>query len=281
MPEKNFRERLNDEMSRFAQIYEELQEDYISKHEKPDGQPNHLLLGVKADAWKWLFVTPIQVSEPEVYGGNALRSDLRKALNDTVEQFKLNELRLAPLGTTSGQIWDDLKDNVLSRRDLEFLYKMPIPDQISKAGYYVTREKVLGSDPFFWRTLLEIFCRVFTAKPNRPLEWLTRRKISLGCDLWSIWQSHFKDGGFSNQKALVFLRRNYRKKYHDSGKWKVGIKAVNDLMRKCGPMDDDFLWRLKALDPQLFITEFEKHFFGKTPTNLEDLLSILKRKRRF
>ncbi|MGY3341243.1 hypothetical protein ACVWZ4_007431 [Bradyrhizobium sp. USDA 4472] len=59
-------------------------------------------------------------------------------------------------------------------------------------------------DPFFWRTLLEIFCRTYIAACGRPPEWSKERKVALGFDLIQIWEEHFKQkemepkGGFED-----------------------------------------------------------------------------------
>jgi hypothetical protein len=305
MGDKTFRDKVGEEMKSFARIYADFQADYNAKWKKahglkPSDDPETAIFKYRmSDRWTYLFAAPIEAidpkqavlddspwieededtHEPKIIAGLRQDDTLRETVLETVKELKLNELRLGGVDTDDYRINIALSDGILTEDDLESLYEMSVPDQLSKLGFEVNRQRVDGSDPFFWRTLLEIFCRAYLAPKGRPLEWSTERNVSLAFDLIEIGARFFKEKKWSNEEALKILRQRepYKSKYSEGAKWKISLNAVKTVMQKIGPIDDQALKRLKELDEHKFLEELDRRYFKKSPKNLKDLLDVLER----
>jgi hypothetical protein len=215
----------------------------------------------------------------ELVFGLFLDRSLSQNVLDTVRRLRLNALRLGGIATNDWRVSRALNLGLLSVDDLEPLY--------SKSASYsdgkrIERPRVDGGDPFFWRTLLEVFCRAFLAETGRPKEWPAKRIVSLAFDLVEIDHKYFKDSERSNRKLFKKLREHepYMSKYWDSdrGKWKVSLDAVNKLMKDIKPKDDivRVLERVKIDHETQFFAEVDKRFPSRRkPKNLAELNKIL------
>jgi hypothetical protein len=300
--------------SSFAKIYAELQVDYQANRKKAHGHkfiddPDARIGYRISDPWTYLFVAPIESDqtnsiplEKDQSETAALKAELgrstdtqfehtlekidlyldgslRKAALETVKSLKLNEHRLGGISTNDGRISYALDEGILTMDDLEPFYRMSVPDQLSKMGRYVIRPRVDGTDPFFWRTLLEVFCRTYNAAAGRREEWSTERYVSLAFDLVAIKEQFFKGTRWSNRAALNKLRitEPYRTKYLEGKRWKISLDAVNGVVRKIGPMDDTLkvLARIKKAYKESFFREYEERDRHKSPKNLKSLNEVL------
>ena len=92
----------------------------------------------------------------------------------------------------------------------------PRKDQRSLEMGPVTRAKPDRGDPFFWRALLEIFCRAYIASRGRR-PWPLTRKVDLAFDLDEIRRT-LPNGNWNKDDVLEVLRNKepYKTKYPPS-----------------------------------------------------------------
>jgi hypothetical protein len=257
MTEKSWRAKIDERMKSFGRLYREFKEDYEKNNEY--GNP-----------WNYLFATIPFVS--------AARDDTSKkvAVFDTLSRLKLNELPLGAIAYTSPQLGLAIDLGKLNVDDLALIYKMPEAKQRSLLGHSVHRFRADSSDPFFWRTLLEIFCRAYVATGGRTPEWTTERTVSLAFDLIEIGEKHLKDN-WSNREALAILKREepYRSKYIKKGKSKLNLKQIDRVMDEIGPLDGDAMTRVKKLYQGAFFEEVDDRFLRASPKTPQDIAEIL------
>lgn len=301
MVEKNYIERVREAADDFSQIYAELYADYEAKfkkayYKKPADDPDAAIKYEIADAWMFLFGAPIESLSSRsrssiIEGGKStqtmgaetsdakglfLDDSLNRAVLLTVRNLKLHEKRLGGFVTNDVGVTRAIDGGKINIEDLEHLYKNPITDQLKINDSFVSRPKVDGSDPFFWRALLEIFCRAYNAPSGRPGEWSNERKFSLAFDLIEIWQTHFKNQKWSKKSALKELRKDkkYKDKYFEKGRWKVGLSVVSEVAKWVEPMNDRPIVKLAKRDPDLFSAEVDARQ-RVSIKNVGDLLKVI------
>jgi hypothetical protein len=224
--------------------------------------------------------TPRAPIPSELAFGLFLDQSLSQNVLDTVRRLKLNEKRLGGIATDDWRVSRALNLGLLSVDDLEPLYSGSASQRLE--GKRVNRPKVDGGDPFFWRALLEVFCRAFLAETGRPKEWPAKRIVSLAFDLVEIDQKYFKESERSNRGLFKKLREHepYKSEYWDAdkAKWKVSLDAVNKLMKDIKPKDNILrvLERVKLDHETEFFAETDKRFPSKRrPKTLMELNQIL------
>ena len=243
MSDKSFRDRIREEIPEFPDIYAEFYEDFKARAAE----------GKVENVWHHLFAVPfngLELDEPE---RDAARQKLKvkhkhQAVLDAICELGLHELQLGALCFINREAY--LK--VSAVLDTGLL----TPDDIvqpSGKGFkqfegLAQRMKPDPSDPFFWRSLLEILCRALVAKRGRK-PWPLHRTIDLAFDLFEIQQA-LPDKRWSVKAAKQALKKApYYAKYSEE----VGEERIQDIIDLIGPMDEEGIFvRLRNLFPDTF-----------------------------
>jgi hypothetical protein len=184
MSNKSFRDRIREEVPEFPDIYAEFYEDFKARAAD----------GLVENVWHHLFAVPfngVELNESDEKDAARLKLKVKhkhQAVLEAINDLGLHELQLGAL--TFNNIEDYLK--VSAVLDTGLL----TPDDIvqpSGKGFkqfdgLAQRKKADPSDPFFWRSLLEILCRALVAKRGRK-PWPLNRTIDLAFDLDEIRQT--------------------------------------------------------------------------------------------
>jgi hypothetical protein len=212
MSDKTFRVRIKEEASDFASIYAGHLAAYKARlAANVNGTPG---------PWQSTFDIPFESSikrylaqHPEEKG-DFKPSSMHDAVIDTIHELGLEELHLGAIKYSDFRITVALELGLLTVDDLAPLYVLPEKDQRSLEMGPVTRNKPDRSDPFFWRTLLEIFCRAYIASRGRR-PWTLTDKIDLAFDLDEIRREVF-DGRWDKDAVLKVLATKdpYKKSTH-------------------------------------------------------------------
>ncbi|MCK1297527.1 hypothetical protein IVB33_30275 [Bradyrhizobium sp. 24] len=268
MTDKTFKQRVMEEAESFAQIYEYFREDLEAWQAEK---------GLMDNDWAHLFAVPLhgsEANEPE---------ERKKARREWKVLHKHDAAREAvqQLGeaTRVGQIV--IKDTRVSTA-LEMGYLTPndiTPTPLEGFGgaeRLAKRLKPEHDDPIFWRTLLEVFCRAFTAARGRS-PWPLSRMIELAFDLNDIrngdpdkrWTVHDFCEVLRKDKEYVRVYGNHSSAAGQSG---VGEDRVKQILKLIGPMDDGALRRLRDLFPDEFYKGSDRHLRRKILKGSEDHL---------
>jgi hypothetical protein len=184
MTEKTFKQRVKEEAVHFAEIYAAFKEDLEEKS----------LQGVVQTNWLHLFAVPIDGlllhERPDDNARRALGVPHRHdAVLKAVQQLCVHELRLGALEIKDFGITPALDARLLTPDDIV----PPSPRPPGPFERLAGRQKPDDSDPIFWRTLLEIFCRAFVASQGEK-PWALSRWIDLAFDLDEIRSSSARQG---------------------------------------------------------------------------------------
>ncbi|MGJ4902329.1 hypothetical protein ACQR0V_12220 [Bradyrhizobium sp. HKCCYLS2058] len=285
MGDKTFSGKVREHAADFAQIYEDFWANYKrSCKAREDSNTDSDLSG---DPWRYLFEAPIlKRSELSLPHKPATHSDtrdsiaglfmdplLQAAVIETAKRLGLADQRVGGIETNDPRIGLAIDLGMLTYDDLEPLYRIPKAKQLAHGKYYVTRHLADGTDPFVWRTLLEVLCRTFLALPG-PRQWPAKRTLQLGFDLLKINAEFKKEGKrFSIDKAYKKLnseRGSYKTKYPDG----VGRERIEKLLKDVGPMNKDFFRGLKRAFGKEFSEEFDR-FLRPRPKTLKEIEQAL------
>jgi hypothetical protein len=201
------------------------------------------------------------------------------AVIQTIQRLGLDELYINGYTTHDARIPRAIKRGLLTVDDLAPLYKMPADKQKALGMGPMTRFKPDNGEPFFWRTLVEIFCRAYVAA-HGPRPWSLEQKIELALDLDQIRRE--KLGGKWDQKRALGILKNdepYRTKYPSPNphvknpKGGVGDNRIRSIIKELtGPLDNRALARVKKKHGALYLDVRKQWEAKKTrPVNLDEI----------
>jgi hypothetical protein len=271
MSDKTFKQRVLEEAKAFAEIYEHFREDLEAWRNENGPMDND---------WDHLFAVPLNGAEAkEPADRKAARLEWKvphkhDAVREAVDQLG-DLMRVGPIVINDQRTSTALEMGLLTPNDIA-----PSP----KEGFVgverlARRLKPEYDDPIFWRALLEILCRAFTASKGRP-PWPVNKLIVLAFDLdairrddpnksWTI--SDFQKVLGTNKKYLNFCPKNASA----ADQVGVGEELIKRIVKLIGPMDDGALGRLKKLFPKEFDEGFDQYLRRGTLEDSEDHLATL------
>ena len=244
MTEKTLRQRVKEEAVHFAEIYADFKEDLKEKSYQ----------GVVESNWLHLFGVPFDglllYESATDQARHALNLPHRHdAVLKAIQKLGVHKLRLGALVIGDDRITPALEAGLLTPDDIV----PPVSEPGGELERLARRLKPDHSDPIFYRTLLEIFCRAFVASSG-PKPWTLPQWIELAIDLDEI-RSGLRNARWNKDAALKVLQGSepYVKKYprsdNQAGVGEDRVQKITDLI---GPMDDEALDRLKKLFPDEF-----------------------------
>ncbi len=272
--QKTLRQRVDEEIPNFTRIYASYVAVYESKAK--DSGPD--------DPWSYAFDIPYE-SEATLYPADP--SERHDVVVKTVCEMGLDECRLGGTIIKDDRINKALDFGYLTLEDLAPLYSLPLADQeVHKMGPMI-RFKLDRRDPFFWRTLLELFCRAYNSRG--PSEWPLAKKIDFALDLHEIWQKKL-DLTWRPGRVLEILRNDepYKSKYPETGRGDkkragIGPDRIQDIIDWIGPINEETLERLKAKNEAVYFEVTDKRWAERrwpgremnSPLTLEEISEIL------
>jgi hypothetical protein len=280
MGNKSFRERIEEEISNFPAIYAE----FVEAHNRyVDRNMEEGLL----NSWAHTFEVPFENSvkqhlaeNPEALAKEFPSYSKHATVIATIQELRLHELRLGAISYADPRITVALELGLLDVDDLAPLYLLSEEEQRSLGMGPIRRAEADRSDPFFWRTMLEIFCRAYIASRGRR-PWPLTRKIDLAFDLDEIRQTLPNERW--NKKAVLKVLRDkepYKTKYppSDSAAASAGVgeDRIQEITGWIGPMDDGAMERLKTLHEDLFFKVSDKRWADqRRPRDLDGIKEVL------
>jgi hypothetical protein len=264
MGDKSFRVRIKEEATNFATIYADFVEAHKRYVDSTGNQEGTL------NAWYHAFEVPFESSvKAHLAKHPEEKKDFKLSRHDavvgTIQALELDELHLGGLTHTDPRISMAIEFGLLKTDDLAVLSE---EDKRSLGIGKLILGKPDRGDPFFWRTLLEIFCRAYIASRGRP-PWTLALKIELAFDLDEIRKTK-PDQKWKTEDFLKALRKEpYKSKYPSSvsvaGRGGVGEDRVREIVNWMHPMDDDALERLKEKYETAFFEVADKREAGRPP----------------
>lgn len=270
MSDKTFKQRVFEEAASFAEIYEYFREDLEA------WQHEHSSVG---SDWQHLFAVPLNGTEAhEPADRKAARIEWKvphkhDAVRKTADQ--LGELmRVGPIVTND--------DRISTALDMEFLFPNDIApgsgNGLAGVGNLAHRLKPENDDPVFWRALMEVLCRAFTASKGQP-PWSLQQMIELAFDMDDIRRGtptkQLKVSDYhqalQDQDYIAIYSRNASATEHA----RVGKDRIKQVMKLIGPMDKRALSRLKAIFPEEFEKGAERHLRRKMLKGSSDHIAAL------
>jgi hypothetical protein len=249
----SFKQRVRVEARLFPKLYADFLEDYKSKSEE----------GVVQSVWLHLFGVPFNGFVLDEKPSDDARRSLKAphkhdAVARVIHELGINELRLGALEIKDTRVLAALESGLLTEDDLV----PPSGNQPWEFERLVTRQKPDHSDPIFWRTLLEIFCRAFISSQG-PGPWPLTKTIELAFDLDEIRRT-LPNARWNADAARKALRKKpYITKYQGSNSkgGAVGEDRIRPITKLIGPMNDEALARLEAIFPEAFykVAEAKSH----------------------
>jgi hypothetical protein len=176
MNDKTFKERVEKEAAHFPEIYADFYEDFEARRKD----------GLVESVWLHLFGVPFNGYVLDEQPNDDARQKLKvphkhDAVMKAIQALGVHDLRLGALEIKDLRVSAALEGGLLTPDDL-------VPPSSEHPGEFerlAQRRKPDHSDPFFWRALLEIFCRALVApKGRRP--WPLIRTIDLAFDMDEI-----------------------------------------------------------------------------------------------
>jgi hypothetical protein len=280
MGDKTFRDRIEEEVCDFAPIYASYLAAYKARVEARHAENEQGCFS----GWDHAFAIPFDSSTKRYLAehpeeeNDFKSSSMHDAVIATIHELGLEELRLGAISGGDPRINLALDLGLLTVDDLAPLYVLPNEDQRSLGMGPITRAKPERDDPFFYRTLLEIFCRAYIASRGRR-PWPLARKIDLAFDLDDIRRT-LPDKKWNKKAVLKILREKdpYKSKYPGSSsatpKAGVGEDRVQEITDMIGPMDDYALERLKTIYEAVFF-EVADERLQRRPSNLDEIKKAL------
>lgn len=237
---KTFEQRFEEEMSLFEATYREIEKSIVS-----EGHP-------------WISAFDIifedgevelqkQPDEPAWKNGESIRNVIR--------HYHLHESRTRTAKFES--------------RSEYFLHQMGL----TKHDLTSQCLKVDRSDPLFWRTLLEIFCKCLVTGPGRSKYWTRKRIIELALDAEEVCLSIGKD---TASAIALYMSKNepYKSRFAEHNKKNGnGIRsALGRVKGIAGSFGQGFFERLVKAEPHLVVEVIEERIlasrvFEPRPTN--------------
>jgi hypothetical protein len=247
MSDKTFKERVREEIANFPAIYADFKEEYKAGSEE----------GLDESVWLHLFGVPFdgRDDQPNDHAKRALGARHRHdAVKKAVQELGVSELRLGKLVIKNYEAWPAgllIEQGILTPDDVV----PPSGEHHSGFGIDFDRAKPDHRDPFFWRALLEVFCRAFVASRGRR-PWPLIQIVDLAFDLDDIRRNLPKQR-WNKKKVMEALRKEpYITKYPEStsaaGSADVGEDRIQQITDVIGPMNDQALANLKKFFPEEF-----------------------------
>ncbi|EKS29876.1 hypothetical protein [Afipia felis] len=225
MVDKPFKEKLEEEVENFQEIYEQFDRRLKDLFENEQC----------TNVWDGSFNAPFD----ELPGGGAAASsdeldeqDPNFAVLYTIRSLRLHELnfftalKFQELSPDFAAISDAYELGVIDANDVPQLQRI---FRTAAGNPLVQGVKTDRSDAIFWRTLLEIFCRAYVGKVGRP-PWGDFEYLQLAIDL--NWICHEKLKSWDVSKAREYLNSNkdFRKGYPSSeDRNAVGARRIMQL----------------------------------------------------
>lgn len=270
MSNKTFKERALDEAENFAEIYDYFRKDL-------EAWQNEYSSAV--EDWQHLFAVPLNGAEPhEPADRKAARLEWKlphkhDAVRKAVDQLG-DLMRVGPIVSNDICVSTALDMQFLSPNDVA-----PGPrDGQAGVGRLADRLKPESDDPVFWRAVIEVLCRAFTASRGQP-PWSLERMIELAFDMDDIRRRDpKKEWGVSDfHKALQQGEyiKIYRKNESAAQLASVGEDRIKQIIKIIGPMDKGALSRLKAIFPEEFDKGADKHLRRKILKGSSDHIATL------
>jgi hypothetical protein len=271
--QKTLRQRVDEEIPNFSTIYASYVAAHKAKAQEGGAGPS--------DPWLYAFDIPYE-SDPTFYPDDP--SERPDAVVATVHAMALDKLRLGGTLIKDERIRKALDCGFLTLDDLAPLYSLPWKDQEARKMGPMTRFKLDRKDPFFWRTLLEVFCRAYAASSG-PRGWSITRKVDFAFDLDEI-RRKLPNEKWHQRLALEMLRKEepYKTKYpeapgHKKTRAGIGQRRVKEITDWIGPMDDGALERLKMKSEAVFFEIADRRWVERRrshrPKTLDELEKIL------
>ena len=271
MSDKTFKTRVCEEAKNFVEIYEFFKNDHSARVDE----------GLAGNAWLHVFEVPIndgyapqEQQSFQIRGKQKTFPHKHDVVKKAVQQLKIGELRLGPLIYSDPRIGAALEYGIATPDDLF----PPSGEQPKEFEGLVKRGKVNHADPYFWRALVEIFCRALVSTGGRR-PWSTSELIEFAFDLMDIRLNYLEDR-WDADKALKILRtkqpyaskKNYRSAESAAGLAGIGRDRVNEIEKLMGgPVSSEGLNKLKGLFPDIYFVVAERHYFKNDRTPAEIL----------
>lgn len=269
---ETFKTRVRDEIEDFSEIYANFRDGYdarLKEHETrrkegeaPQGED-------VVSVYRYLFEIPFDSPEYDEPAESSAKLYRHDAVIRTVRDLEIHKLPLGPLLIEDSRGWVAL--------DLGLL---PSEKVVSPGEYdgFARRLKPERDDPFFWRALIEFFCRVYVAKKG-PKPWPLIKKIDLAFDLDEIRRT-LPDKVWNEKEVRKQLneKKEYTKKYprarSAAGQAGVGEDRIREITAEIGPMDNQALNRLKRLYPDEFfmVADARAHRRDMKNSSIENIL---------
>jgi hypothetical protein len=270
MSDKTFKRRVLEEAKAFGEIYEQFREDLEAWRDQKGSTDND---------WEHLFAVHLHGSEAnEPADRKAARLKWKvphkhDAVREAVDQLG-DLMRVGPIVIKDQRISTALDIGLLTPNDIA-----PSPkDGFVGIERLARRLKPEYDDPIFWRALLELFCRAFTASRGRS-PWPLSKLIVLAFDLdairrddpdksWTV--SDFQKVLGTNKKYLKF----YPKNASAADQVGVGEDRIKQIIQLIG-MENGALGRLKKLFPKEFDEGLDQFLRRERLKDSEDHLGTL------
>jgi hypothetical protein len=267
MSDKTFKRRVMDEAKAFAEIYENFRADLETWQNEKSPMDND---------WGHLFAVPLnggEAREPADKKAARLKWKVphkHDAVREAVDQLG-DLMRVGPIVINDQRVSTALEMGLLIPNDIA-----PSPkDGFVGVDRLARRLKPEYDDPIFWRALLEVFCRAFTASKGRP-PWPVNKLIVLAFDMDAIRRDEPKKVWTIDDFHEVLGTKKYLKFYPKNASATdqigVGRDRIKQILQLIGPMDDGALGRLKKLFPKEFDEGFDEYTSDATEENTKTRL---------
>lgn len=241
MAEKTFKEKLEAEAENFAEIYMQFTKlvDELLETEQC------------SNVWDGSFNAPFDElgKQVEADAENAFnKSDPNYAVLSAIRSLRLDE-RSPFIGMSIREgrglsvIDDAMELGVIDCNSVPQLQRIysDVPDGPRISG--ITPDR---SDPIFWRTMLEIFCRAYIGQPGRPA-WGDDEYLQLAIDLnWICIEALNKNWDVEKARKHLNEDKAFRERYPSGSRLgAVGAKRITQLERWAGySFGEDFVIRV-------------------------------------
>lgn len=266
MTQDTVRARVEREAANFAALYDEFVRNHDDKIARDEA----------SSPWLSLFEMPLRPLDND--GKGKAKSELQgkpyEAVVKTIRALKLHNLQLGSLSSTDGRLLD-LEDLGFSAENMAPQYTIPADQQQQMGLKPIKRDYLDYSDPFFWRTLVEIFCRVFTSAHHGATPWTQQKTVELALDMIEINETILAWKWNANKVRHRLRQAPYRDRYPGPSDriGGVGEDRIRTIVKLIGPMDGSASSRLHALFPNEFSAALRKRRRPKTVKDIQARLS--------
>jgi hypothetical protein len=234
MADKTFKTRVREEIASFPDIYAEFKRDLTARREE----------GLVETDWLHLFGVPFNGWARDETPADKARHTLNipykhDAVLDTIEELGIAALQLGGFVVLDDRVSTALATGLLMPEDVSSTFS-PHAEEFKRMVQHLKPD---NSDPVFWRTLLEIFCRAFMAGRGRK-PWSLEQIIELAFDMEDIRYT-LPDGVWDADavKRVLATDKHYVEKYPPSNSAAslpgVGAGRIETIIGLAGHLTDN------------------------------------------